>query len=135
MTDLAPEIQRYAIEAEGSPLIQRVTTSPVVREGEIAWPVDPAVDDETHYFIEPGTGALGVRPTLGVPRTQTLTPGEEWQFLAAPSGTKVEIDGRAAGTSDEVGLTLRFDFPATYHIWLMPPEPWLGGPCTVTVAS
>ena len=121
----------FAVKSQASSLIQRLTTSTALLDGETAVVVDPTVNDETHYFADAET--LALRPSMGLPREHTMAAGEVWELPEAPEGTVLVIDGEAEGEADDDGLSVSFTMPATYYLDFQCPEPWLGGSCVVTV--
>ena len=92
-----------------------------------------AYDGRTHYVASVDPIAVGLRPDMHVPRTKTLGVGEPWTLPSAPAGTVVVVNGQEQEPTTG-GLQLIFPYPATYAIEFMPPAPWIGGPCILTVA-
>ena len=92
-----------------------------------------AVDGEfssTDTYID--NGIPTERPITGLPTTHSLPAGEDWVISPVPNGTEGLIDGNIEGKTQS-GLTLVFPEPGEWQVDLLPPFPWVGASCEVTV--
>ena len=87
-------------------------------------------DPETTYALN---GEPEPRPSLIVPKTQSLSTNVDWNLGELPEDSIVLIEGEEKGHTDTTALVLSFDFPGTYTLEIEPPFPWRKATCEVTV--
>lgn len=101
-------------------------------EGGIDWIEVPDTLAPLTLFV--GAGGLQIRPDTGLPPAHTMAPGD-WVLPDVPVGTAVLIDGVQVLISNEDGLVLRRAARGTCTIELVPPFPFIGATCQLTVTG
>lgn len=87
--------------------------------------------DLTHWVRD---GVVVERPETGLPPVHTMAPGD-WVLPDVPVGTAVLIDGVQVLISNEDGLVLRRAARGICTIELVPPFPYIGATCQLTVTG
>lgn len=128
-------MKAWVYERSSGRLLWEVESGPLqiaAQETEYHGVIKAAEADPKLNWVE--DGAISSRPITGLTETASVTAGAAWTIPDVPAGTIVRVDTVEVGTVDADGCVLRFDYADTYTVELIPPFPWVGALCQVTVA-